>query len=209
MLQGILPTLRRQFPGLELRLEERQTEAVLEHLAKGTADIGLVALPYPLHDLAIEVLLDDPLVLACRQDHPLAQYAEINLGDLRTEDLLLLEDGHCLRAHALAACSLSDRRRGEDIVGTSLATLVQMVAGGLGVTLLPTLAIDRELEAAQDLTIVPLSRDAPSRRIALVCRAGYPAIDGFRLLATAIRTALEPELSTRLAPVGRHTPCHL
>ena len=111
------------------------------------------------------------------------------VADLRRDDLLL-EDGHCLRSHALAACSLADRRRGEDIVGTSLPTVVQMVIGGLGVTLLPTIAIERELGASDDLTMVPLADDAPSRRIALVCRAGYPAIDGFTALAAAMRAAL-------------------
>lgn len=190
VLPGILPALRERFPTLELRLEERQTESVLRRLTAGTADIGLIALPYPLEGLATEVLMDDPLVLACRKDHPLAGRSEIALGDLRGEELLLLEDGHCLRAHALAACSLADRRGGEDIVGTSLATLVQMVAGGLGVTLLPTVAAERELEAAADLTIVPLAEDAPSRRIALVCREAYPAIAGFKALAAAMREVL-------------------
>lgn len=190
VLPAILPELRRRFPALELRLEERRTEDVLDRLANGTADIGLIALPYPLDDLASEVLLDDPLVLACRRDHPLAKRPEIGPADLARADLLLLEDGHCLRAHALAACSLADRRRGEDIVGTSLATLVQMVAGGLGVTLLPTVALPRELEADGELTVVPLTKDAPSRRIALVCRAGYPAIEGFHSVAAAMREVL-------------------
>ncbi|HEY9567492.1 MAG TPA: LysR substrate-binding domain-containing protein, partial [Thalassobaculum sp.] len=151
---------------------------------------GLIALPYPLDGLVAEPLLDDPLVLACRKDHPLARKLEIGLGDLRPEELLLLEDGHCLRSHALAACSLAERRRGEDIVGTSVATLVQMVAGGIGVTLLPTVALERELSASEDLTMVPLARDAPSRRVALVCRAGYPGIDGFHALAEVMRQAL-------------------
>lgn len=190
ILPGVLPELRRRFPDLELRLEERQTEAVLDRLARGVADIGLVALPYPLDGLVSEALLDDPLVLACRKDHPLACRSEIGVGELRQEELLLLEDGHCLRSHALAACSLADRRHGEDIVGTSLATLVQMVAGGLGVTLLPTIAIERELSASDDLTMVPLARDAPSRRVALICRAGYPAIGGFKALAEAMRGVL-------------------
>lgn len=190
ILPGILPELRRRFPALELRLEERQTEDVLERLARGTADIGLIALPYPIDGLACENLLDDPLVLACRRDHPLARQAEVAVAELRRDDLLLLEDGHCLRSHALAACSLADRRRGEDIVGTSLPTVVQMVIGGLGVTLLPTIAVERELGASDELTVVPLAADAPSRRIALVCRSGYPAIDGFRTLAAAMRAAL-------------------
>lgn len=190
VLPAILPELRRRFPELELRLEERQTEAVLDRLARGIADIGLIALPYPLDDMLAEQLLDDPLVLACRTDHPLARKSEIAVGELRQEELLLLEDGHCLRSHALAACSLADRRRGEDIVGTSLATLVQMVAGGLGVTLLPSIAIGRELSASAQLTTVPLAADAPSRRVALVCRAGYPAIAGFKALAEAMRGVL-------------------
>lgn len=192
VLPQVLPELRRRFPHLELRLEERQTEGVLDRLARGVADIGLLALPYPLEDMLAEHLLDDPLLLACRSDHPLAGKAEIAVGELRQEELLLLEDGHCLRSHALAACSLTDPRRGEDIVGTSLATLVQMVAGGLGVTLLPGIALERELSASEDLAVVPLAPDAPSRRLALVCRAGYPAVTGFRAIASAFREALGP-----------------
>src|SRR3546814_12016858 len=111
----------------EVCSSDLQTEAVLYRLAVGIADIGLIALPYPLDGLVAEPLLDDPLVLACRKDHPLARKLEIGLGDLRQEELLLLEDGHCLRSHALAACSLAERRRGEDIVGTSVATLVQQL----------------------------------------------------------------------------------
>src|SRR3546814_20009519 len=99
---------------------------------------------------------------------------------------------HCRRSHALAACSLAERRRGEDIVGTSVATLVQMVAGGIGVTLLPTVALERELSASEDLTMVPLARDAPSRRVALVCRAGYPGIDGFHALAEVTQIGRAP-----------------
>ena len=163
---------------------------MLDSLARGVADIGLIALPYPLDGMASESLLDDPLVLACRRDHPLAAHDRIAVGDLRRDDLLLLEDGHCLRSHALAACSLADRRRGEDIVGTSLATLVQMVAGGLGVTLLPTIAVAREFVAADDLAMIPLADDAPSRRLALICRTGYPAMAGFTALAEAMRGVL-------------------
>ncbi len=191
VLPSILPELRRRFPDLELRLEERRTEEVLDRLARGVADIGLIALPYPLDGLISEPLLDDPLVLACRRDHPLAAHDRIAVGDLRRDDLLLLEDGHCLRSHALAACSLADRRRGEDIVGTSLATLVQMVAGGLGVTLLPTIAVAREFVAADDLAMIPLADDAPSRRLALICRTGYPAMAGFAALAEAMRGVLK------------------
>jgi len=190
VLPAILPELRRSFPDLELRLEERQTEAVLDRLARGIADIGLIALPYPLEDIVAETLLDDPLLLACRKGHRLARKPAVDLGELRREELLLLEDGHCLRSHALAACSLADRRHGEDIVGTSLATLVQMVAGGLGVTLLPGIAVERELSASEDLAVVPLAADAPSRRLVLICRAGYPAIGGFKALAEAMRRVL-------------------
>lgn len=192
VLPTILPALRGRFPAMELRLEERQTDLLLDRLAAGSIDIGLIALPYPLDDLAVEVLQEDPLLLACRRDHPLALKPKIAPGDLGRGELMLLEDGHCLRAHALAACSLTDRKGGEDIVGTSLSTLVQMVAGGLGVTLLPQVAARRELEAAADLTVVPLTKEAPSRRIALVCRPAYPGLAGFRALAAAIRDVLEP-----------------
>src|SRR3546814_14402808 len=116
----------------EVCSSDLQTEAVLYRLAVGIADIGLIALPYPLDGLVAEPLLDDPLVLACRKDHPLARKLEIGLGALRQEERLLLEDGHCLRSHALAACTRADPRRGADYGSTSAPTPAHLVAGGRG-----------------------------------------------------------------------------
>jgi len=196
LLPKVMPHLRTLYPQLRLYLREDLTARLLERLGNGDLDLVLLALPYRADEFEFETLFEDPFVLACPPGHPLAESATIPSPRAIEEDLLLLEEGHCLREHALAACHLSmapGKPGGwqERLLATSLTTLVQMVAGGLGVTLLPEMALDSGILAGTDLVSRSLGVDAPARTIGLGWRASSPRKAEFRLLGEAIRSIHE------------------
>lgn len=170
LLPAALSALRAAHPDLDLILVEEQTAHLLDSLRAGRIDVVLMALPWPLAELASQVLFADPFVLACRHDHRLAKRKTISAADIAEEPLLLLADGHCLRDHALAACTFKGHKVMRGYEGASLMTLAQMAAGGLGVTLLPQMAVDAGLARLSGLATVPLSPGTPPRQIALVWR---------------------------------------
>ncbi len=170
LLPGALPALRAAHPQLALVLVEDKTMQVLRDLRDGRLDVVLMALPWPLEGLHSRILFDDPFVLACRKDHRLAPCKTVKPADFADEPLLLLADGHCLRDHALAACALEGHQVMRGYEGASLLTLAQMAAGGLGITLLPQMAVDAGLARLSGLATVPLAPDIPSRQIGLVWR---------------------------------------
>lgn len=191
LLPRCLPALRRRFPRLQLYLTEDLTDRLLEQLRKGDLDLALIALPYDAPDAETADLLDDPFRLAVPKDHPLATATRVGPAKLADANLLLLRDGHCLREHALAACRLAGRGQIDAFGATSLYTLVQMVENGLGVTLLPQLALDAGILRGTKLVALPMDGDAPTRRIALVWRRGTARRGEFKQLAQALRDVLE------------------
>jgi LysR family hydrogen peroxide-inducible transcriptional activator len=183
LLPAVLPGLRRAYRGLQLYLVEDLTPRLLEQLHTGQLDVVLLALPYDCGNVESARLFDDRFLLALPPDHPLAKERRVDPERLRSEDVLLLRDGHCLREHALSVCDLADRRRTEAFEATSLPTLVQMVDNGLGVTPLPELAIDAGLLRGTSLVTRPLASEEPGREIALVWRRGTGRRGEFLLLA--------------------------
>ncbi len=193
LLPRLMPALRQAFPRLRLWLREDLTERLVAGLEAGRLDLLLLALPA---DGAMETLplAEDAFMVALPPGHHLAGRARVPVGALSGERLLLLEDGHCLRAHAEAACGLP---RGfalggeEGFAATSLHTLVQMVAGGLGLTLLPKLAVDAGVLARTPVEVRPLEGAAtPGRVLALAWRPRSPRASEFRGLAPAIAAAI-------------------
>jgi LysR family hydrogen peroxide-inducible transcriptional activator len=182
----VLPRLRSAFPELKLYLREEQTEPLLARLDAGELDAAVLALPYPSRGMETIDIGVDPFVVVCPPGHRLSRMAAVGHDDMAAEDLLLLEEGHCLRDHALAACALEGARRNVAFQGTSLHTLAQMVANGLGVTLLPQMALDAGILRGLDLVVRPLSGEAPFRRIGLVFRASSARKETFRRLARAL-----------------------
>jgi LysR family hydrogen peroxide-inducible transcriptional activator len=184
LLPRVLPALNAAYPDLRLYLREQQTDALLSQLRAGDIDVGLIALPYETEDLVVRILFEDRFQFACHGDHPLANRKKIAGADLADQPLLLLEEGHCLRGHALDACLLDKGQFRSQFEATSLNTVVEMVAAGLGVTLLPQLAIDAKITAGCDMRLVPLSAKA-ARQIGLVWRPSSPRAADFELLAEA------------------------
>jgi LysR family hydrogen peroxide-inducible transcriptional activator len=186
MLPRLLPQLRRDWPDLKLFLREEPSAAACEGLQHGRTDCVLLALPYACGDVEIAPLFEDTLYVA-----GLAGEIGHDAGSIRAEAidegrLLLLEDGHCLKDHALAACNRPELRAEATMMGTSLHTMVQMVDNGLGVTMLPEMAIDAGILEGTDVEARPLDAANPSRRIALVWRKASPREKDFRLLAEVL-----------------------
>jgi LysR family transcriptional regulator, hydrogen peroxide-inducible genes activator len=170
LLPQVALKIRKAFPRLELMLYEYQTEAMLEHLHNGEIDVGILALPVPTDGLMTRELYQEPFVAAVPAGHRLATRAHIRAEDLQGETLLLLEDGHCLRDQALAVCSRSGVHEKQDFRATSIETLRQMVATGVGVTLLPELASVGAYGSTRGLVVRPFARPVPSRTIGAVWR---------------------------------------
>ncbi|TPG61318.1 hydrogen peroxide-inducible genes activator [Roseomonas nepalensis] len=190
LLPRLMPALRAAHPRLRLWLREDLTDRLGEELEAGRLDLLLLALPSGLRGVETQVVAEDPFLVAMPESHRLAGLASLPMGSLATERLLLLEDGHCLREHALAACRLPAARAGEGFSATSLHTLVQMVAGDLGITLLPRLAVQGGVLAGASLALRPLEEGA-SRTLGLAWRARSPRAAEFRGLVEAVRQAVE------------------
>src|SRR5271165_1438401 len=203
LLPRMLPKLREAAPELKLYLREEQTAPLLARLEAGQLDAVILALPVPLADAESEDVALDPFFVVCPRSHRLASLETVRPGDMATEDLLLLEDGHCMREHAMAACELEGARRNVALQGTSLHTLVEMTASGLGVTLVPEMAIGLGLLAGLDLHVAPLAGDRPWRRIALVWRKSSGRKETFRRLAGLLRAAAAPAAEPVATPIPR------
>ena len=188
MLPRTLPRLRNDYPELRLFLREEQSGAACDGLAQGRTDCVLLALPFACGDVEIAPLFDDPLVAAFpAEEIPAA--ASVTPDTIAPDRLLLLEDGHCLKDHALAACARTDMRGSTALLGTSLHTMVQMVDNGLGITLLPDMAVRAGILDGTNVGTRPLVAPDAARTIALVWRRGSPRERDFRLLAGVLADA--------------------
>ena len=189
LLPTLLPRFREQWPDLKLYLREETSQAACDALQRGQLDCVLLALPYACGDVDVAELLDDRLMVAFPPGAADALPEIVPPSAIDEEKLLLLEDGHCLKDHALAACNRPELRAEASILGTSLHTLVQMVDNGLGMTLIPEMAVTAGILEGTRVVARPLDAEHPTRRIALVWRKGSPREKEFRLLADALKAA--------------------
>jgi LysR family hydrogen peroxide-inducible transcriptional activator len=190
VLPSLLSHLGTALPKLKLYVREAPTPVLLDKLAGGELDILLVAIPYKLGDVEAMEITEDPIVVAMPRNHPLRHHKVVSRDDLAREQLLLIEDGHCLRSHSLQACRIVDPVRNEVFQATSLRTLVQMVAAELGITLMPQIAVDSELASTRNVVIRPLSPDKPFRTLVLAWRPTTSRGAEFRMLGNLIRECL-------------------
>ena len=200
LLPAMLPRLKNEWPNLKLYLREEASQAACDALHRGQLDCVLLAMPYACGDVDKAMLFDDRLFVAFpageAPPEPIVAAAAID-----ENRLLLLEDGHCLKDHALAACNRPELRAEAAMMGTSLHTLVQMVDNGLGLTFVPAMAIDAGILEGTSVDARPLRSDHGFRRIALVWRRSSPREEEFPILATTLRD-LARELIPALADVG-------
>jgi LysR family hydrogen peroxide-inducible transcriptional activator len=189
----ILPTVvravREKHPELVLLLTEDQTDRIVAKLHGGELDVLLFALDVDMRGAEEMQLFSDPFVLGCHEGHPLASKEVLAESDLEGETVLLLEEGHCLRAHALPICKSSGMTEYADFRATSLGTLLQMVGSGLGITLVPEMAVDLERQRNPNVVFRPFDEGGPSRRIGLAWRKSSARKAEFEALGETIRAA--------------------
>jgi LysR family hydrogen peroxide-inducible transcriptional activator len=186
LLPRVLPDLRRDYLKLQLYLTEDLTRNLLAQLDAGDLDLLLLALPYDCGAAETMVLFEDRFSLVCRRTDPLAASARLSPARLPVQSLLLLDDGHCMRDHALAACGLTLPQHSGPFAATSLFTLIQMVANGLGITLASQLALDAGILKGTGLAVRPLRGEGLHRDIGLAWRRGTRRRDEFETLGRAI-----------------------
>lgn len=185
LLPRVMPALRRVFPRLKLFLREDVTARLVQSLLDGQVDLLLMALPYNMRNVETEILFRDPFRLACREGTERVDPKHYHYNRLEQESVLLLEDGHCLRDHALAACHIRRSEKVNPIAASSLLTLVQMVDADLGITFLPAMAEGTALLANTRVRTYPLDKDA-YREIGLVWRRGSRKREEFKKLGVLI-----------------------
>ena len=194
LLPHVVPQIREAYPNLRLQLSEEKTETILTMLRQGELDAGLLALPIHDEGLEMKILFEEPFVVAAPAEHPLAKKPQISMKDLDGTELLLLEEGHCLREHALEVCALAGAHERVDFHATSMETLRQMVAASVGVTLMPLLSVKPPIAETQNVVIRPFDDPAPSRTVALVWRSSS-ALSGFLMeLAECLKDLPAPLL---------------
>lgn len=196
LLPPMLTSLRRNYPKLKLFLKEEMSAQLERQLQQGQLDLIILALPYALPDMEVISLCKDEFLLCLPPGHALEKLKQVEQGHLRGESLLLLEEGHCLRDHALEACQL--KAAATDIVyqGNSLHTLVQMVANGLGLTLLPAMSVAADVLGDTHLSIKHFSNENVDREIGMAWRKTDPRRDDYLLLAEHIKAHLAATANT-------------
>ncbi len=188
LLPNVLPDIRARFPSLRIALREDLTANLLTRLAEHQLDFILIALPYETSGLLVKELFDDEFWLVARADDPALKGKEIHLLAKMAERLLFLEEGHCLREHTLQACRRSDIRKADGMEATSLLTLLQMVDSGMGIALLPEMAVRGGLLNGTSLEARPLAPSAPKRVIALVARSSTAHVEEFQAFSDCIQS---------------------
>ncbi|MGI9507134.1 MAG: LysR substrate-binding domain-containing protein [Geminicoccaceae bacterium] len=189
LLPKLLPEVHRAYPDLELSLRESQTLTLVDDLLDGALDLLILALPIEPDEIEAMVLFDDRFSVALPRNHGLAGRKQVTQEELAEEHLLLLEEGHCLRDQALAVCQSA---KTDEFRASSLATVVQMVANGYGITILPALALPTEADGHGPIAVVPFAEPAPFRTIGLAWRKSSPHQDEFMEIGQFVRSRIAP-----------------
>lgn len=185
LLPKIMPAISEKLPDLELHLREDKSAELCELVRSGELDLVLYALPYACGDVAELPLFHDPFMVAFPKGE--APKGGIKSTELDEKRLMLLEEGHCLRDHALEACQLLGRGARREMAGTSLNTILQMVAAGHGITLLPGMAVEAGLTDGTGVEVLPFADIVPTRTIGLIWRKTNPRASTFEALGQVIK----------------------
>ncbi len=189
LLPRILPLLQKKYPELRLELRETQTKPMLDELVRGNLDAVILAMPVELSELEAENLFEDRFLLAVPAGDPLQKHSRISADQFDPRRLLLLEEGHCLRDQALAFCGLPRAVGSAALGATSLTTVLQMVASGYGITLVPEVAVETEVRD-QRIKLINFTKPQPSRMIGLAWRKTSPRKADFAALGELVKSAL-------------------
>ena len=199
LLPKLVPILRKRVPAMQLHITESFTHQLAEALRQGEVDVVVVALPFEEPGCVTQALYDEPFLVAMPLGHPLEKRKQISADELKRESLLLLGEGHCLRDQVLEFCGPVGRAGrgsiGRSLQGGSLETIRQMVATGVGVTVLPSTAVSARPEANELIRIRPFTRPVPRRRVAIAWRRSYPRPEAIAALRDAILACDLPQVT--------------
>lgn len=190
LLPKMFPTLNKRFPNAELRIVEEQSHVLVEKVRKGELDTAILALPYECEGLlTLEFWQEDFFWITLKGDK-YSQQKEITSDEMMHSNLMLLKEGHCLKDHILDACKLSEEETEHGFGATSLNTLIQMVLGKLGTTLIPEMALEQLISQNKELTAVHLKEPGPHRRIAFIIRPNFTRLSSVEALKDVCKDAL-------------------
>ncbi len=187
ILPSLMPKMREQYPDLQIALREDLSGNLINKLDRHELDFALIALPYDTDGFLVKELFDDEFWLIAKEGDPIFNKKDLHLSHQMSDRILLLEDGHCIREHTLKACRRSELVSHNGIEATSLLTLVQMVESGLGIALLPKMAVQSGLLSNTQLIARPLAVPTPKRKIALIARPSTARIEEFNALVKVIK----------------------
>ena len=190
LLPRVLPGVRQQYPDFQLRIIEDQSHVLVNKVKSGELDTAILALPFDTKGLLTFEFWQEDFYWITHCDDRLGKQTEITSAELRQSNLMLLKEGHCLKEHALAACKLPSSETDTSLASTSLNTLVQMVAGRIGSTLVPAMALDQLLSGNSELSAVHLNEPGPHRKIAFIARPNYAGVKNIELLMQIFRQLL-------------------
>ncbi len=190
LLPRVLPSLRRTYPNFPLRIVEETSATLVEMVRQGDIDCAILALPYSLQGLLSFEFWQEDFYWVTHRDEVNAEQQEINSKALNADALMLLKEGHCLKDHALAACRLQGTESLKAFGSTSLHTLVQMVAGKMGSTLVPEMALAALVKPSEELRALHLNEPGPHRRIAFIVRPNYTGMTSIEILRALFRETL-------------------
>ncbi len=193
LLPVIMPLLKKQYPDLKLWLHEQQTAVLLNKLRNAELDLLILALPVETDEFEEIDLFSEAFWLAAPKDEPLTKKKNISIADLQDREMLLLEEGHCLRGQALAVCFSAGARESAGFRATSLETLRHMVGEGMGMTLIPELAVPKSRLKTDPVCYIPFHKPKPSRRIGVLFRKGSYREAVFQKMAALIRQHMQAQ----------------
>lgn len=191
LLPKVLPTLSKQYPDFQLNIVEKQTERLIEQVRYGHIDTAIIALPYPIDGLHTFEFWQEDFYAVFGKDDPHAKRGSISSAELSESNLLLLGEGHCLTDQVLSVCSLGRKHLNSSFYDASLNTLIQMSLAGMGVTLVPQMALYQLNTGSPNVHAVPISEPSPHRRLAFISRLNYARVNDIRLLGDIFQQALK------------------
>lgn len=195
LLPKVLPEVRRQHPSFKLKIIEDQSQVLVDMVRRGDIDAAVLALPFPIEGLMSFDFWQEDFYWVSHKDECPSQLKEITSEELEIDKLMLLKDGHCLKDHALAACSMQNDKQDTDFDSASLHTLIQMVAGKLGTTLVPQMALDQLIYNESEIRAIHLNEPGPHRVISLVIRPNYVRTNELTILRDIFREQLAKKCS--------------
>lgn len=190
LLPKVLPNLRKQYPNFQLRIIEDQSHVLVDKVRNGDIDTAILALPFAHEGLLAFEFWEEDFYWITQSDDVMAKRDDINSDEINHSQLMLLKDGHCLKDHALSACKLQPSQTNQIFGSSSLNTLIQMVAGRMGTTIVPEMALDQLVGNSNELHAVHLNETSPHRRIAFIVRPNFAGVSNIEKLMKMFKNDL-------------------